>query len=274
MEIRCIALDLDFTTLNNQGRLSDTTRRALTYAVNRGVNIVVASGRSLNSLPADIREIQGIRYAVTSNGAAVYDLLMGECLKQYKLTAQAVHEILRITDGMPVAYEAFIDGKAYAQEEYVQDPLRYGAISATYVQNTREPVPDFRDFLFGNSARLDCVDLVLTDMQLKLRLWEQLKESVPDVYITSSVDHLLEISYKDCGKHSGVRFVLEQLGLPRESLAAFGDGDNDAPMLEYAGIGIAVANASAACRAAADRITCSNDEDGVALEIFRLLNED
>lgn len=272
METRCIALDLDFTTLNNQGRLSDTTRMALTYAIDKGVHIVIASGRSLNSLPEDIREIKGIRYAVTSNGAAVYDLLTGECLKQYKLTAPAVREILRMTEDMPVAFEAFIDGKAYAQEDYVRDPLRYGAISVSYVQRTRLPVPDFRNFLLENCTRLDCIDLVLTDMQQKSRLWEKLEKTVPDVYITSSVDHLLEISYKDCGKHSGVRFVLERLGLPRESLVAFGDGDNDAPMLEYAGIGIAVANASMACRAAADRVTRPNDEDGVALEIFRLLD--
>ncbi len=272
MEIRCIALDLDFTTLNCQGRLSEAARRALTYAIDRGVHVVVASGRSLYSLPADIREIEGIRYAVTSNGAAVYDLHTGECLKQYKLTKQAVREILRITEGTPAAYEAFIDGKAYAQEEYVRDPLAYGALSAAYVRNTREPVPRFREFLYRNAENLDCVDLVLTDGELKRKLWAQLQEEVPDVYITSSVRSLLEISYRDCGKHSGVKFILEYLGLPRESLAAFGDGDNDAPMLEYAGVGIAVANASAACKAAADRITRSNDEDGVALEIFRLLD--
>lgn len=273
MKIRCIALDLDFTTLNSQGQLSSLTRRALECAIERGVHIIVASGRALNSLPAEILGIPGIRYAVTSNGAAVYDLHTGECLRQYKLTQQAVLEILRLTEGLPLALEAFIDGKPYAQEDYVADPVRYGTKSAAYVKSTREPVPDFRDFLERNSSDLDCVDLVISDPELKSRMWKLLGSEVPDIYITSSVGQLLEISYKECGKHSGVKAVLEHLGLPSGSLAAFGDGDNDAHMLSYAGIGIAVANASEACKMAADRITLSNDEDGVAAEIFRLLKE-
>lgn len=273
MNIRCIALDLDYTTLNNQGHLSTYTRQALTCAIEKGIHIVVASGRALNSLPEEIRNFEGIRYAVTSNGAAVYDLRTGACLKQYKLTEQSVCEVLRLTEGQHLAYEAFIDGKPYAQADYVADPMRYGTKSVAYVQSTRTPVEDFQEFVSRNVTRLDCMDLVIDDLKLKTSLWKQIDEKVPDVYITSSVGQLLEISYKDCGKHSGVRFVLEQLGLPRESLAAFGDGDNDAHMLEYAGLGIAVANASEACKAAADRITASNDEDGVAREIFSILEE-
>lgn len=273
MNIRCIALDLDYTTLNSQGHLSTYTRQALAYAIEKGVHIVVASGRALNSLPEEIRTLDGIRYAVTSNGAAVYDLCTNACLKQYKLTEQSVREILRLTRGVHAAFEVFIDGKPFAQADYVADPLRYGTKSISYVQNTRTPVADFPDFILQNASRLDCMDLVIDDPGLKARLWKLFEEKLSDVYITSSVGQLLEISYKDCGKHSGVQFVLEQLGLPRESLAAFGDGDNDAHMLEYAGIGIAVANASDACKAAADRITLSNDEDGVAREIFHILEE-
>lgn len=274
MNIRCIALDLDYTTLNSRGYLSEYTRQALTCAIEKGVHIVVASGRALNSLPAEIRDFEGIRYAVTSNGAAVYDLRTNTCLKQYKLTEQSVYGILRLTQGMHVAYEAFIDGKPYAQADYVKDPLRYGTKSVSYVQSTRTPVENFSEFLLLNAANLDCMDLVIDDPELKQRLWTLFAEKIPDIYITSSVGQLLEISYKDCGKHSGVRFVLDQLGLPRESLAAFGDGDNDVHMLTFAGTGIAVANASEACKAAADRITLSNDEDGVAREIFRLLDSE
>ncbi len=272
MSIRCIALDLDYTTLNSRGHLSTYTRQALTCAIEKGVHVVVASGRALNSFPEEIRKFDGIRYAVTSNGAAIYDLCTGKCLKQYKLTEQSVREILRLTEGMHLAYEAFIDGKPYAQADYVADPLRYGTKSVSYVQSTRTPIEDFQTFILQNADKLDCMDLVIDEPILKSKLWKQFKQKVEDVYITSSVPQLLEISYKDCGKHSGVRYVLEGLGLPRESLAAFGDGDNDAHMLEYAGIGIAMANASEVCKAAADRITLSNDEDGVAREIFHLLD--
>ena len=98
---------------------------------------------------------------------------------------------------------------------------------------------------------------------------ENLRENVRDVYITSSVRQLLEISHRDAGKESGAKFLLEYLGLTREELAAFGDGDNDSGLLKYAGIGFAVANASPECRDAADEIVASNDENGVAQESIR-----
>lgn len=272
MKITCIALDLDRTTLNSQGRLSENTRRAIECAIEKGIQIVVASGRALNSLPKELLDIEGIRYAITSNGAAVYDLHTRECLKQYKLTSDSVEEILRRTEDLGVAYEAFIDGKPYAQREYVEDPVRFGATPAAvpYVQSTREPVENFREFLLEHRAELDSLDVVVKDEATKQGIWDDLKAHVPDLYITSSIVQLLEISYKECGKHSGARFILDYLGLPRQELAAFGDGDNDADLLKFAGLGIAVENASPGCKAAADLITLSNDEDGVAKAIEKL----
>ena len=68
MDIKCIALDLDRTTLNAQGRLSDGNREALEYAISRGIHIVIASGRPLGSLPEDVLSVGGIEYAITSPG--------------------------------------------------------------------------------------------------------------------------------------------------------------------------------------------------------------
>ena len=110
MSIRCIALDLDRTTLNSAGQLSERNRKAMEQAIESGIQIAVASGRSLDSLPAAVLEIPGIRYAITSNGAAVYDLEERTCLRQYKLTAEAVRDILRWTEEADVTFETFIDG--------------------------------------------------------------------------------------------------------------------------------------------------------------------
>nr|WP_281725889.1 HAD family hydrolase [Lachnoclostridium phocaeense] len=80
------------------------------------------------------------------------------------------------------------------------------------------------------------------------------------------------MSYKDAGKGSALRFLLEYLGLEQAESAAFGDGDNDRGMLAFAGIGIAVANGSQGCLQAADHVTSSNDEDGVAEGVEWLLS--
>ena len=108
MKITCIALDLDGTTLTPQGKLGAKTREAIEKALEAGIQVVAASGRSLDSLPKDILEIPGIRYGITSNGAAVYRLSDRKCLKQCKLTKESVREILKYTEGQDTAFEAFI----------------------------------------------------------------------------------------------------------------------------------------------------------------------
>ena len=273
MSIRCIALDLDRTTLNSAGQLSERNRKAMEQAIESGIQIAVASGRSLDSLPAAVLEIPGIRYAITSNGAAVYDLEERTCLRQYKLTAEAVRDILRWTEEADVTFEAFIDGKPYAEKDYVEDPVRFGAMpqSIPYIQGTREPVENMRHFIQRHEEELDCIDVVVKSEEYKRQLWKTLEKQVRHVYITSSVKQLLEISDVNAGKDAAAQFLIEYLGMTREELAGFGDGHNDSGLLEFAGIGFAVENAVEECRKAADRIVSSNDGDGVAEGIEYIL---
>ena len=272
-KVTCIALDLDQTTLNNQGRLSERNRQAIESAIRKGVQIVIASGRAVSALPDDICNINEIRYAITSNGAAVYDLHTKECLKQYKMTGDSIEKILHYTKNLEVAYETFINGQAYGQKEYVEDPVRFGAspMAIPYIQSTRKPVTNIRDFLLDYKEQIESIDVVVKDENLKKKLWKVFEENISDIYVTSSVQQLLEISYQKSGKHSGAAYILEYLGLSREGLAAFGDGDNDAELLKFAEIGIAMENASDACKEAADAVTLSNDADGVAYWIEKLL---
>lgn len=272
MDIKCIALDLDRTTLNEHARLSKGNRKALEYAISKGVHIVIASGRGFASLPEDVVSIPGIEYAITSNGASVYHIPTGKRLMSYTLTPQSVREILALTAGIHLAYEAFIDGMAYAQNDYVENPTLYGAANAVqYIRSTRQPVPNFQAFLLEHSHELESIDLVVSSEKQKTELWKLLQANIPDIYITSSVHQLLELSHRDAGKHAGVRYVAEQLGLVPAQIAAFGDGDNDADMLRFVGCGIAVANASPACLASADFVTKHHREDGVAHGIWEIL---
>ena len=273
MEIKCIALDLDRTTLNAQGHLSAGNRQALEYAIRRGVHIVIASGRSFHALPQDVVSIPGIEYAITSNGAAVYHVPTGRRLHGYLLPPESARAIVEIAARECATCEAFVKGVPHADAAYVANPLSYGVTlqGVDYIQRTRVPEPDMPSFINTHIHELDCIDLVVKDEETKLRLWSLLSETVPNIYITSSVPQLLEISHRDAGKHSGVRFVTELLGLTPVETAAFGDADNDVDMLKFVGCGIAVANATPNCLAAADRITAHHDEDGVAKAIYDLL---
>lgn len=279
MKVKCIALDLDRTTLNSQGGLSSRNKRAIQAAIDRAIHVVVASGRPAEALPAEITEIPGIRYAVVSNGALVWDLRKKERIQEYKLAPESVEQLLAVSAkaasdwGIEVAYEIPVNGAAYAQASYVQDPVRYGARaeSIAYIQKTRRPVDDILAFIQEHIRELDCMNIVVGER--KKELWDKILEEVEDIYVTTSVKQLLEITHKDGGKASGMRFLLERLGIEAGQLLAFGDGDNDKELLKMAGLGIAVENAVPGCKEAADEITLSNDDDGVAVVLEQLLDQ-
>ena len=273
MDIKCIALDLDRTTLNAQGKLSKANEEAIRKAVAKGIHVCIASGRAFDTLPQDVVSIPGIEYAITSNGAAVYRIQDKQCLRSYVLTEQSVKKILELTKDFPVTYEGFIRGTAYAAKEYIEDPVKFGATehAVAYVQSTRHLQDDIVSFLKQHDDELDSMDIVVKDEAQKQKVIEVLKAEVEDVYFTSSISQLVEISYKDAGKRSGVKFITEYLGLNPKQVAAFGDADNDIDMLEYAGCGIAMENASNGLLAVADAVTLHHDRDGVAYALKNIL---
>lgn len=263
--MKLIALDLDETTLDPTSRLSPANRAALEAAIDRGIEIVVATGRPLGTIPEEIKTFPGIRYAITGNGAAVCDMKSGEVLQRRLLPAPAVDRVLALSGGENLTYEAFVQGIAYAQADYIRQPERFLADTQTksYVQATRRPVTDIVDFIRQHRTELDSLDLVVGDMDTKRRMMACMKQ-VDEVYITTSVPRLVELSHALCGKHRGLQFVAARLGIAQADTAAFGNADNDAEMLQWAGIGVAVENASETCLAAADHITRPHWDDGVA----------
>lgn len=273
MKIQCIALDLDRTTLNQYGKLSDGNRQALMAAIEKKICVVIASGRGFDSLPEDVLSVPGIEYAITSNGAAIYHIPTGKCLHQYKLIPDSINLLLQTVKEYPVALEIFMDGIAYGEADYVNNPVSYGTTAAAvpYIQTTRRPVTHMHDFISRHQTNIDSLDIVVSSPQLKKELWTKLSK-ISDFYITSSVPQLIEISHKNAGKHSGLRFLMDFLHLRLEQTAAFGDGDNDVDLLQAAGIGIAMENASPKCKAAADAVTRHHNEDGVAWGMKHILH--
>lgn len=271
--IKCIALDLDGTLLLDGSILSEKAEAVLKKAIEKDIHIVIASGRAFSTLPKAVTGIPGVEYAITSNGAAVYSVPTGECLQVHKLLPEAVNHIIAIVERLKIemkqpymAYEAFVDGTAYASEAYIKEPGKYGATRAAweYVRTTRKPVPDMIAFMKEHQDNLDSIDIIVPTEEEKLFIWDILKKEENRIYITSSVKQLLEVSDMHAGKKEGLRFVLEKIGASPKEAVAFGNADNDADMLEYAGIGVAVADATSGCLAVADEICGHHQEDGVA----------
>lgn len=273
-DIKLVALDLDRTTLNSESHLSEANRQALIDAINNGVHVCIASGRAFDTLPEDVVSVPGIEYAITSNGAAIYRIEGKKCLKSYVLTPESVKTILNLTKNDIVTYEAFIKGQAFASTEYTVHPEKYGATehSLNYVKSTRIFKDDIVSFMLEHCHELDSIDIVVGDEELKKDIMDRIRNATDEIYMTSSISQLLEISYKDAGKKSGVKFLTEYLGLSQENVAAFGDADNDTDMIEYAGVGIAMENAAPHLKEIADHVTLHHDKDGVAYAFRNILN--
>ncbi len=258
-------MDLDNTLLRTDKTISAESAAALEAAAEAGIHVVPASGRPYSSLPEQLRQIRGIRYAITSNGACVYDLTTGQRLMQSLLEPESVDRIL---DTFPdwTIYEVLIDGVPYAAEEYVHDPLRYGCTPAgeQYVKSTRKPVKDICGFLKEHRDHIDAVDIVSADGDELRRMHEKLAERAPELYLTSSVPGLLEISNTKGGKCHGLEFLSSLLDIKPEEMMTFGDAMNDLDMIRYAGTGVAMENAVPELKEHADCIAPHHNEDGVA----------
>lgn len=273
MDIKCIALDLDGTTLYDDKHLSPRTEAAIRQAAAAGVQFVVASGRCLGALPRSVLDLEAVQYAITSNGAAVYHFPTKTYLRQLCLPADFAETLLDLARGIHCTFEVFCYGQGYADAAYMDNPPLYGvsAAYAQYVQTTRTRVDDIRAFLLEHREELEDVDILLPDAATTQALSQQLTDSGCGVYVTSSVSTRVEIVSTRAGKHSGLALVLDTLGIRPEETAAFGNADNDVDMLRYAGCSFAVADASESCLAAADHIVPHHLEDGVAIGIEGLL---
>lgn len=270
-EIKLVALDLDDTTLRSDSTLDPVTKDALIKVIDAGIEVVVASGRAFRSLPKEVLSIPGVRYAITSNGAAIEKSPSGERIMSRTVPEESVSEIL---EAFPEVYmlEAFIEGQPYCLKDYIDDPLRYGCSKdyVNYVQTTRLPVSDMRKFILENASRLDSIDLICRSVDEKRVYYEKAKE-ISGVYVTSSSPRLVEISDAGAGKGKALRYLCKELNVCAENVVAFGNGDNDADMLSFAGFGVAVGNATDVCKASADFVCETNNDLGVAKTLLKLI---
>ena len=270
--IRMVALDLDGTTFDSAGDISEHTVNTLEKAAAAGAHIVVSTGRSYASLPDHIKDVSGIEYAITSNGAHVNRMGSGEQIYSDFLDPQAVERVAELKTETGADIEVFINGKAYVDESYYEEVKENGCEfrNADYVLWSRRPVPDVTALMLENKEEIENVNFVFRTLEL-------LEEAKPKVCaienanITSSFLSNLEVGGPNTSKKTALLWLTDRLGISTDELMCCGDAPNDQAMLELAAIGVAVANAWGGLKDHADYITASNDDDGVALAIEKFV---
>lgn len=272
MSIKLIALDLDGTTLNDEGKLSEGNRKSLQEAADRGVNIVIATGRPFCALPEEILAFDPVRYVLTSNGARITDLHEHKAFYENCIAPHAVEAAVDMLEPLHYILETFVDGVAYIEGWYYRqvNETRKSFKSVDYILNTRKPMDDFYGFMLAHKDKLENINVNFTDLSEKPAMKAKL-ETLPDVTITSSFDHNLEIGSSTTSKAEALRQMGRLLGIGTDEMMAVGDSPNDMAMLSAAGVPVAVGNAKPEVKEIAAYVAPSNHEDGVADAVYKFV---
>lgn len=270
--IKMIGLDLDGTLLTDKKELTDRTKAALRRAIEVGITVLVASGRPWMGVPEELRNFPGMRYALTSNGARIIDTKDDRVIEEHLLSPELALKALAVCGKYDTLQEVYFDGQGYAPEDqmaYVEKYHRNPSM-CEYMRKTRLPVKDIRKLVEQENRGLDKVQALFADMDERETAWKELEQE-KGLELVGSLQYNIEINAAGVNKGTGLVNLGRMLGIRREEIMAFGDGDNDIAMLREAGFGVAMANADEQVKAAADYITLSNEEEGVAEAIERLV---
>jgi len=240
------------------------TAAALRAAGEAGIHVVIATGRMYRSV-RPYAEAVGIEAPlVCYQGAAVVDPVTGEWLLHEPIPVELAREAI-----------AAVEGDGFALNCYVDDDLYVAAITeharsyADFQSIPLHEVGDLLGWIERPPTKLVVVDDPARLDELRPRLEQRFGERL---YIAKSLPYFLELASPTISKGSGLAFVAEHVGFTAEHTIAFGDGENDLELLDWAGFGIAVANADDGLKASADWICPSAEEEGVARVLEALLH--
>ncbi len=268
-EIRLIAMDMDGTLLNEEQKISQKNAAALQEAVSQGIHIAICSGRlggdaALFALDAGLDTC----HILALNGAHCLESPRGETYAVRRMDREAAEGCLAVLAEYDCTYACFQpEGAVIFQSARRGRAKRWGSY------REREGAPVYRH---GPEALREalpqglCKIVVVEDEDMGLL--ESIRQQlslVPGLDVTSSWQNNLEIMPAGVTKGAAVEELAKRLGLAAGQVMTLGDYDNDLSMIEYAGFGVAMGNATEKIKRAARYVTLSNAEDGLAEAIRR-----
>lgn len=274
--VKLIALDLDGTLFNSQSQISAHNIDTIKKANEAGATVVISTGRPYSGLPFEQLKDSGIRFAITTNGSAIYEIESGKCLFEEAMDEDIILPILDFLLTKDIHMDAFIGGKGYTPVQCVAAGQKLANPPALkhYILNTRVRVDNLPLFIHENQLKVQKMTLNFYPEGDVFKDREEVRkylESNPAVTTVSGGYNNLEFTRADVNKGVGLQKMAQLLDIPVAQTMAVGDTENDLAIIRAAGVGVAMGNATAAVKSAADYITTSNDEDGVATAIAHFL---
>lgn len=277
MAIKAIALDIDGTLTNDQKVVTPRTKEALFAAQRAGIRVILASGRPVQGLRALARELELDRYhglLVAYNGAQVVDAESDEVLFDQPMEPAIMRELLdhlRSFDVIPWVTE----GEYLYVEDAYRCMISHRGCERNIVKYERDAcdlkIREVHDLAEVLDRPQDKILTAATDTYLAAHADEMYAPFRDRLSGMFTADFYFEFMAPGINKAHALAGALPKLGIDAAEVVAFGDGQNDAAMIAWAGTGVAMANAIDETKAVADMVTASNNEDGVAVALEQLL---
>jgi len=264
-KIRMVALDLDGTLLTDDLVIEPRAKEILQQAINRGITVTLATGRMYLSARPYAAELGLELPLIVYHGAQVRHAATGEILFEQTVPLPLARRLIKHLRQFGYAYNVYLGDRLYA-ENVQKENEEYAWRAGVRLHRVEDMLAFLQEEPLKIVALRDGPELDPLEKAIRLDLGKE-------VYMTRSLPYYLEMLNPEANKARALQAVAAWQGVTREEVMAFGDSYNDIQMLRYAGLAVAMSNAPAAVREAADYVTASNNEGGVAraLEKFLLL---
>lgn len=277
MAIKAIALDIDGTLTNDRKVITPRTKEALLAAQDSGIKLILSSGRPVQGLRAIASELQLETHdglLVAFNGAHVVDAQTDEVLFDQPMEEEVLRALVAHMRGFDVI-PWITEGKYLFVERGARHLITYREAPFDIVEYERRmcdlelvEVDDLLEVCSRPQDKLLCA----SEPEYLQRHWRAMYEPFFDSLSGMfTADFYFEFMAPGITKGNAQAGALPKVGIDASEVIAFGDAQNDISMLEWAGMGVAMGNATEAAKAAADMVTGSNNEDGIASALEKIL---
>lgn len=274
MKYKLIAMDMDGTLLNSQKQVTEYTKEVLRRASEKGIKLVICTGRIFTSAKSYARIIGTKAPIIASNGAYIREKDRNEVIYEKYIKKETLLDIIRVTREWGFYPHIYTTDTIYS-ERLIHSSLNYSKWNETVPEDERiniQIVDSLEDIVEKEGENfLKVVVMALEDEVEKLQELKKFIKENMDVAIFSSYMNNFEIMDKEVSKGSALRRLAEFFDIDREEIVCFGDNENDKTMFEFAGFPIAMGNAEEELKEISAYVTDTNDNDGVAKAIEELI---
>ncbi len=263
--MKYIAIDLDGTLLNDEHVLDEITKNYLIKIQEKGHKVILCSGRSyagIRPLADEILLEKFDGYIVAYNGGSAYRAKESKSLFRTNFTLEVVKDIHKIVSNDAENFVTYGEGTINSLVHNHRIEKSAFIMQAKMTKNIFVPSPKI-----VLQDEVDVIEKIYHQTKKKINEYNK------EVNVFRSVPHLIEITPKAANKGNGLRKLIEVEQLKQDNLIAFGDGENDLTMLEYASTGVAMGNAMENVKEIADFVTKTNNEHGIVIALEKILGE-